>query len=64
METPQIHPIKHMKVQQLAKSVLAWEKKGENRYLGVITDQKTGVGYKIVTDIYPKFALLVTAYKF
>ena len=58
------HPFLHMKVQQLAKSVKEWRKQGDKRYSGEVTDQKTLLGYKIVVDIYPSFAILITAYKF
>jgi hypothetical protein len=57
------HPFLHMKAQQLAKSVKIWVKKGEKRYEGEVIDQKTGFPCKVIVDIYPSFAILITCFK-
>jgi len=57
------HPLKHLRIQQLAKLVKVWDKAGDKRYTGTVKDNKTGLTFFIAADIYPKFAILVTAYK-
>jgi len=57
------HPLKHLRIQQLAAQVKEWKKTGAKRYTGDVTDNKTGLRFLIAIDIYTKFALIVTAYK-
>jgi len=61
---PSTHPIKHIRIQQLAKLVSIWEKKGLKRYVGSVTDIKNGLRFRIVTEIYPTFALIITCFKY
>ena len=58
------HPLKHIKIQQLAKNVIDWKKRSGNRYSGIVTDNLTGSRFLIITDIYTKFAVIVTCYKY
>jgi hypothetical protein len=58
------HPIRHIRIQQLAKRVEVWKKESTNRYLGVVTDNQMGKRYAIITEIHPKFAIIITCYKF
>jgi hypothetical protein len=57
------HPAAHMRLQQLAKNVKEWKKRGANRYAGEVIDLKTGIRLLIIVDIYTKFAILITGYK-
>ena len=57
------HPVKHMRIQQLAKQVKEWYKAGDKRYTGTVKDNQSGLTFVIIADIYTKFAILVTAYK-
>jgi hypothetical protein len=58
------HPFKHQRIQQLAKLVTQWTKESAKRYTGGITDDKTGEKVKIVVEIYTKFAIIITCYKY
>jgi hypothetical protein len=57
------HPFRHVRIQQLAKQVKEWKKVGDKTYSGTISDTKTQIRIKIIAEIYPKFALIVTAFK-
>jgi len=61
---PKSHPITHIRIQQLAKQIKDWDKSGDKRYFGTITDNKNGVRYRIVTEIYPTFAVIITCFKY
>jgi hypothetical protein len=37
-QTPLTHPLKHIRIQQLAKNVKQWKKEGNKRYTGVVED--------------------------
>jgi len=58
------HPLKHTRIQQLAKVVAAWKKDGNKRFVGNVTDNKTGYRFKIITEVYTKFAIIITCYKY
>ncbi len=64
LNDPKSHPLKHIRIQQLAKSVSEWKKNGERRYEGLVTDNKNGIRYKIVTEIYATFAMIITCFKY
>lgn len=57
------HPIRHVRIQQLAKQVKVWKKESAKRYTGTITDLKMNIDFRIIIEIYTKFALIITAYK-
>ncbi len=61
--TPKLHPLKHLRIQQLAAMVKKWDKTGAKRYTGEVNDNKTGLTFLIAIDIYTKFAIIITAYK-
>jgi hypothetical protein len=63
LKDPTTHPLKHLRIQQLAKKIKQWEKAGDKRYTGVVTDNETGTRFLVIADIHAKFAILVTAYK-
>lgn len=47
-ENPGTHPFAHCKIQQLAKKVKEWEKKGESRHVGEVTDNSTNHLFRII----------------
>ena len=63
MQMPQTHPLKHIRIQQVAKRVKEWEKESNKRYSGTIIDNTTQTKFRIIAEIYTKFALIITAYK-
>ncbi len=62
-ENPGTHSFNHIRVQQLAKKVKAWVKKGDNRYVGEIIDNKTKFLVRIIVDIYSNFAIIKSGFK-
>lgn len=64
LQTPKLHPLKHQRIQQLAKSVTEWKKVADKRYAGIIIDNQTGTRFRIITEIYTKFAIIITCYKY
>lgn len=63
IESPKIHPLKHLRIQQLAKRVKEWKKEGTKRYSGIVEDHSTKDRYLLVVDIYTNFVIIITAYK-
>ncbi len=63
LQNPKTHPLKHLRIQQLAAKVKYWDKTGAKRYTGQIVDNETGLRMLIAIDIYTKFAIIITAYK-
>ena len=59
-----LHPLKHQRIQQLAKEVTDWTKESVKRYSGIVIDDKTGIRFKIITEVYTKFAIIITCYKY
>lgn len=59
------HPLLHVRIQQLAKSVKEWKQsaKGSKRYEAIIIDRKMKQKFLIVVEIWPKFAYIITCYK-
>ena len=64
IKTPTVHPVKHIRIQQLAKMVKEWDKKGLNIYEGKVNDAKSGYNLLIIASIHPTFAIIKTAYKY
>ena len=64
IQTPGFHPLKHIRIQQLAKVVEVWKKSGKKQYEGLVLDHKIGIRFKIITEIYTNFAIIITCYKF
>ncbi len=62
LKSPKSHPLRHLRIQQLARQVKEWEKAGDKRYTGLVTDRQSGQRFLIIADIYTKFAILITAY--
>jgi hypothetical protein len=62
-KSPKTHPLLHIRIQQLAAQVKNWNKQGANRYTGTAIDNISGSVIFIAADIYPKFAIIVTAFK-
>ena len=60
----QLHPLKHQRIQQLAKVVSDWKKESVKRYSAIVTDDKTGIRFKIITEVYTKFAIIITCFKY
>ncbi len=63
LKSPETHPLKHLRIQQLASKVKKWDKTGDKRYVAMVIDNKTNQHFLIAIDIYTKFPVLVTAYK-
>ena len=63
LQTPILHPLKHQRIQQLAKAVTEWKKEGDKTYTGSAYDKKTDCTYRVVIEIYTKFAIIITCYK-
>lgn len=63
LKMPSLHPFTHVRIQQLAKLVKVWQPAGGKRYHALVMDNESGLRVLIVADIYPKFALLITAVK-
>ncbi|MEI6184031.1 MAG: hypothetical protein WCP65_00780 [Bacteroidota bacterium] len=61
---PISHPLKHIRIQQLAKNIDSWEKKGNNRYAGIVTDNKNGIKHRIIVEVYTTFAMIITCFKY
>jgi hypothetical protein len=64
LTNPGSHPLKHLRIQQLAKHVKEWRKKGAKRFEGLVTDTRTGIRFLVVTEVYSKFAIIITCYKY
>ncbi|MCZ2222166.1 MAG: hypothetical protein LC122_00840 [Chitinophagales bacterium] len=58
------HPLRHIRIQQLAKTINQWSKESTKRYSGVVNDNVTGVRLKIIIEIYTKSALIITCYMY
>lgn len=58
------HPLLHVKIQQLAKSIKEWNKakKTKNRYESLVIDKKTNLRFLVIIEISNKFAHIITCY--
>jgi len=59
-----LHPLKHQRIQQLAKEVKDWTQESVKRYSGIARDDKIGIRFKIIIEVYTKIAILITCYKY
>lgn len=59
------HPLLHVRIQQLAKSVKKWEqaKKGSKRYSSKVIDKESNKNFLVVIEIWSKFAYIITCYR-
>lgn len=59
------HPLLHVRIQQLAKSVKEWNKakKTKNRYESLVIDKKTNLRFLVIIEISNKFTYIITCYR-
>ncbi len=64
IEEPAIHPLKHIRIQQLAKVVEDWKQESGKRYSGIVTDNNSKTRFKIIVEINTNFATIISCYKY
>lgn len=64
IKSPGSHPLTHTGVQQVAGKITEWKCEKGKRFSGSYNDHKTGNRIKVIIDVYTKFAIIITGFKF
>lgn len=64
LKSPRSHPLTNIGVQQIAAKISNWKNEKGKRYSGSYNDHKSGHRIRVIIDIYTKFSIIVSGFKF